>query len=77
MTSATDDRDGKSDDKKLGAKSPGEFIQQVRQEGRKVTWATMPEVRISTIMVLLMVSVAAVFFFLVDSILRWLVDLVL
>lgn len=77
MTSATDDRDGKSEEKKLGAKNPGEFFQQVRAEGRKVTWATRQEVQISTIMVLIMVTVAAIFFFLVDSTLRFLISLVL
>lgn len=77
MTSTTDDRDGKSEDKKLGAKSPAEFFQQVRQEGRKVTWATRQEVTVSTIMVLIMVVISAIFFFLVDSALRFLVATVL
>jgi preprotein translocase subunit SecE len=77
MTSATEDRDGKSEEKKLGAKNPAEFFQQVRQEGRKVTWATRQEVTVSAIMVLILVSIAAIFFFLVDSGLRALVPLIL
>jgi preprotein translocase subunit SecE len=77
MTSATEDRDGKGEEKKLGAKSPGEFIQQVHQEGRKVTWATRQEVTVSTIMVLIMVVISAIFFFLVDSALRFLVATIL
>ena len=53
------------------------FFGQVRAEGRKVTWATRQEVTISTIMVLIMVALAAVFFFLVDTLLRWIVGLLL
>lgn len=77
MTSTTEDRDGKSEEKKLGAKSPAEFFQQVRAEGRKVTWATRQEVQVSTIMVLIMVTIASIFFFLVDSTLRFLVSTIL
>jgi preprotein translocase subunit SecE len=53
------------------------FFGQVRAEGRKVTWATRQEVTISTIMVLIMVALAAVFFFLVDTLLRFVVGLLL
>lgn len=43
-----------------------QFVTQVRQEASKVTWSTKREVTVSTIMVLVMVSIAAVFFLLVD-----------
>ena len=46
---------------------PFEFIQQVRNEGAKVTWTTRNETIISTIMVMIMVAFAALFFFLVDQ----------
>jgi preprotein translocase subunit SecE len=49
--------------------SPGQFIQQVRQETRKVTWPTRKETAVTTGMVFLMVILAALFFFLVDQIL--------
>ncbi|MEM8987500.1 MAG: preprotein translocase subunit SecE [Pseudomonadota bacterium] len=49
--------------------NPFEFIQQVRNEAGKVTWTTWKETRLSTIMVLIMVTFAAVYFFLVDQIL--------
>ncbi|MGE0597500.1 MAG: preprotein translocase subunit SecE [Hyphomonadaceae bacterium] len=56
---------------------PFQFFKEVRAEARKVTWATRQEVTVSTIMVLIMGVMAAIFFFLVDSLLRFLVGLVL
>ncbi|WP_421788849.1 preprotein translocase subunit SecE [Hyphobacterium sp.] len=47
--------------------NPFQFFQQVRQEGRKVTWTSRQETIVSTIMVLVMASLAALFFFGVDS----------
>ena len=46
--------------------SPAQFVQQVRQEGSKVTWPSRKETAISTGMVFVMVILAALFFFLVD-----------
>jgi preprotein translocase subunit SecE len=57
--------------------NPFRFFGEVRAEGRKVTWATRQEVTVSTIMVLIMGVAAAIFFFLVDSALRFLVSLLL
>ena len=63
---------------KLMAKyNPVEFIQEVRQEVSKVTWPTWKEVWITTLMVLIMVSVASVFFLITDQALGYLVRLVL
>ena len=56
---------------------PFRFIGEVRAEGRKVTWATRQEVTVSTIMVLIMGVAAAVFFFLVDSLLRLIISFLL
>ena len=36
--------------------SPVEFVQEVREEARKITWPTRKEVMISTVMVMIMVS---------------------
>jgi preprotein translocase subunit SecE len=44
-----------------------QFLREVRQEASKVTWPTRKETMISTGMVLVMVVVAAVFFFIVDE----------
>jgi preprotein translocase subunit SecE len=57
--------------------NPFEFIQEVRQEVSKVTWPTRKEVWITTLMVLIMVSVASVFFLLVDQVLGHVVNFVL
>ena len=54
--------------------SPVEFVQQVREEARKISWPSRKEVMISTVMVMIMVSLAAVFFLLVDAILKWGID---
>jgi preprotein translocase subunit SecE len=47
-----------------------QYLTQVRDEGRKVTWTTWRETYISTFMVLIMVAVMSAFFFLVDWALR-------
>ncbi|MEM6649590.1 MAG: preprotein translocase subunit SecE [Pseudomonadota bacterium] len=52
-------------------------MRQVRDEGQKVTWTSRNETLVSTIMVLIMVAIASVFFFLVDQILRWIVPIIL
>ena len=45
-----------------------QFIQEVRQEGSKVTWPTRKESMVSTGMVFVMVILSALFFMLVDTI---------
>lgn len=57
--------------------SVGEFVRQVRQEVSKVTWPTRTETIQSTLMVVVMVAFAAMFFFLVDVVLAELVQLAL
>jgi len=47
--------------------SPGEFIRQVRAETAKVVWPTRRETVTTAIMVLIMTSMLAIFFFGVDS----------
>ena len=47
--------------------SPGEFIRQVRAEGSKVSWPTRKETVRTGIMVLIMTTILALFFFAVDS----------
>src|SRR5690606_19675974 len=43
-----------------------QFIGQVRAEGRKIVWPGRKETWITTVMVLIMVALAAVFFWIVD-----------
>ena len=57
--------------------NPFEFIQQVREEAAKITWPSRKETMISTVMVLIMVVLASMFFLVVDAILSWGVDKIL
>ncbi|GAK46771.1 preprotein translocase, SecE subunit [Tepidicaulis marinus] len=57
--------------------NPLEFARQVRSEASKVTWPTRRETMITTVMVFIMVFLAAIFFFAVDQVLSWGVSLVL
>jgi preprotein translocase subunit SecE len=57
--------------------SPAQFVRQVRQEVSRVTWATRKETGVATLMVFIMVFLAAIFFFVVDQILSWGVQLIL
>jgi preprotein translocase subunit SecE len=57
--------------------NPIVFMQEVRQEVSKVTWPTWKEVWITTLMVLVMVSLASVFFLITDQLIGWLVQFVL
>lgn len=57
--------------------NPFEFVQEVRQEVSKVTWPTWKEVWITTLMVLIMVALASVFFLITDQVLGRLVNWVL
>ncbi len=51
---------------RMAKTNPFEFIQEVRQEVSKVTWPTWSEVWITTVMVIVMVVVASLFFTLTD-----------
>lgn len=61
----------------MAAMNPIKFLQEVRQEVGKVTWPTRQETLISTIMVLVMVAAASVFFLASDQIIAWIVQWVL
>lgn len=50
--------------------NPIQFIQQVRAEVSKVVWPTQREVALTTVMVFLMATLAAIFFFFVDWLIR-------
>ncbi|MCL6609540.1 MAG: preprotein translocase subunit SecE [Geminicoccaceae bacterium] len=57
--------------------SPAQFVREVRQELQKVTWPTRKELVATTLSVVAMSALAALFFFLVDQVLAWIVQLVL
>ncbi|MEX2311827.1 MAG: preprotein translocase subunit SecE [Rhodospirillales bacterium] len=51
--------------------NPVQFLREVRQEARKVTWPTRRETGISTVMVFVFCIIAAIFFLLVDQVLQY------
>lgn len=57
--------------------NPFQFVQEVRAELSKVTWPSRKETWVTTVAVLIMVTLAALFFMGVDQILGWLVSLIL
>ena len=57
--------------------SPGEFIRQVRAETAKVHWPSRKETVTTAIMVLIMTTLLAIFFFGVDAVFSTLVKFLL
>ncbi len=57
--------------------TPAQFVREVRQELSKVTWPTRKETILTTIMVLIIVMIAAVFFMIADTVLSYFVEWVL
>ncbi|MTH96097.1 preprotein translocase subunit SecE [Roseibium sp. RKSG952] len=57
--------------------NPLTFIQQVRSEVSKVTWPTRRETAVTTVMVFIMVMIAAIFFLLADQLMSWGIGLLL
>ena len=58
-------------------KNPLKFIQEVKQEAFKVTWPTGKETLQGTLMVVAMPIIAALFFLMLDQILKFLLELLL
>ena len=54
----------------MATTNPLQFIQQVRAEVAKVVWPTRREVLLTTIMVFILAALTAVFFALVDIVIR-------
>jgi preprotein translocase subunit SecE len=72
---AMDTADQDSEPRRKGG--PFAFAREVRAEARKVTWATRNEVIVSTIMVVMFTLVAALFFFLVDTVASFVIRFIL
>ena len=53
--------------RKVAGFNPGQFLNQVKQETAKVVWPTRKETVATGIMVVIMTSLLAIFFFGVDS----------
>ena len=58
-------------------RNPIKFIQEVKQEAFKVTWPTKKDTLTGSLMVFVLASLAAVFFLLLDQILKFFLDLIL
>ncbi|ASW06337.1 MULTISPECIES: preprotein translocase subunit SecE [Rhizobium] len=57
--------------------NPLAFLRQVRSETSKITWPSRRETMISTVMVLVMVVFASLFFFAADQLIGWILSYVL
>jgi len=58
-------------------KNPLKFIQEVKQEAFRITWPTKKDTLTGALMVFGLSSIAAIFFLLLDQVLRILLKLVL
>ena len=57
--------------------NPLKFIQSVKQEAFKVSWPTGKEVLTGSLMVVVLASLASIFFLLLDQILKYFLDIIL
>jgi len=57
--------------------NPLRFVQSVKREAFKITWPTRKDVMIGSVMVVILSTIAAIFFLLLDQIYRFLLDLIL
>ena len=58
-------------------KNPLRFIQEVKQEGFRITWPTKKETLTGSLMVFGLASIAAIFFLLMDQLFQFILGLIL
>jgi preprotein translocase subunit SecE len=58
-------------------KNPLRFIQEVKQEAFRISWPTKKDTMMGALMVFGLASLAAIFFLILDQILRFLLNIVL
>ena len=63
--------------RKKKMKNPLKFFQEVKQEAFKVTWPTGKETLQGTLMVVAMAIIAAIFFLILDQVLKFFLEIVL
>ena len=63
--------------KKRVMKNPLKFIQEVKQEAFRITWPTKKDTLMGAVMVFGLATIAALFFLLLDQILKYLLNLIL
>ena len=57
--------------------NPLKFIQEVKQEASRISWPTKKDTMTGALMVFGLASIAAIFFLLLDQILRFLLNIIL
>jgi preprotein translocase subunit SecE len=57
--------------------NPFKYIQQVRSEVSKIIWPSRRETITTTVMVFVMATIVAIFFFLIDTVVGSLLELIL
>ena len=63
--------------KKIIMRNPLKFIQDVKQEAFRISWPTKKDTMTGALMVFGLASIAAIFFLLLDQILRYLLNIIL
>ena len=58
-------------------KNPFKFFQEVKQETFRITWPSKKETMMGAVMVFALASIAAIFFLILDQLLRFLLNLIL
>jgi len=58
-------------------KNPLRFFQEVKQETFRITWPSKKETMMGAVMVFALASIAAIFFLILDQLLRFLLNLIL
>ena len=58
-------------------KNPFKFIQEVKQEAFRITWPTKKDTFMGALMVFALSSIAAIFFLLLDQVLKFFLELIL
>ena len=57
--------------------NPLKFLQEVKQETFRITWPSKKETMMGAVMVFALASIAAIFFLILDQLLRFLLNLIL
>ena len=58
-------------------RNPLKFIQEVKQETFRISWPSNKETMMGAVMVFALASIAAIFFLILDQILRFLLNIIL
>ena len=61
----------------MSKSNPVEFIQQVKSEGKKVTWPSRQETTVSLIAVVIMVTISSIFLYFADQIIAYFIRMIL